>query len=79
MRVYLTASSTSIEELDHNAESLRWAGHKVEVGQLGDWGEKVDALSRADVVICMADSDVVGGGVEVELALVLAWSKHYSS
>ena len=79
MRVYLTAPSGGIDELDHYADSLRWAGHEVEVGQPGDGGERADTVSRADVVICLlSDSspDVGGSAVEVELGLVLAWSKH---
>lgn len=60
MKVYLAASSDSIDELNHHADSLRWAGHEVRVGEFGEGVDKPDACSWPDVVVLCGDDPEVG-------------------
>ena len=79
VRVYLTGSSKSIDELNHHADSLRWAGHDVEVGQPAEGVDNVGAVRRSDVVVLLDGLDepeATGAGQSVELGLALAWGKH---
>lgn len=78
MRVYLTGSSRSIDDLNHHADSLRWAGHDVEVGVSGGGGDVVEAVRRSDAVVLLDgldEPDATGAGQSVEAGLALARGK----
>ena len=57
MRVYLAASSNRIDELNHRADALRWAGHVVEIGHPEHSSERNSAVWRSDVVVLLTDVD----------------------
>ena len=66
MRVYLAASSTSIDELNHHADSLRWAGHAVKVGEPGDGVDTSNAVSWSDVVVFLSSEDDSAAGANTQ-------------